>query len=91
MAHSKMTKRGRSHFVDSWNPSAKKFINTCRICSAQGYNPTIDDDGFVYDNSGRIVNFEHRAIRIELTRIYKPLPLDSLGRCSTCAKIMDKE
>lgn len=90
MSHSKYTKRGKSLYVESWNPTAKRFINTCVLCGAQGYSPTIDEDGFVYDDSNKIVNFEHRAIRIELKSILKPLPLDSLGRCTDCASKMDK-
>ena len=91
MSHSKMTKRGRSHFVESWNPKAKNFINTCALCGARGYSPTIDEDGFVYEGEARFPNFEHRAIRDELTRILSPLPLDSLGRCQTCSAVMDRE
>ena len=90
MSHSKKLKRGSSFYVENWNPSAKRFINTCAICGTQGYDPNIDDDGFVYDNSMKIANFEHRAIRQELKSIFEPLELDSLGRCAHCAKIMDK-
>ena len=43
MSHSKYTKRGKSLYIEKWNPSAKRFINTCVICGAQGYNPSIDD------------------------------------------------
>ena len=91
MSHSKTTKRGRSLYIEKWNPTAKRFINTCSICGARGYSPTIDDDGFVYDDAGNIVNSEHRAIRAELKSVFKPLLLDSLGRCSDCAKSMDNE
>ena len=90
MSHSKMTKRGRSHFVESWNPSAKRFIVTCALCGATGYNPTIDDEGFVYNEAKSVKNFEHCAIRDELRAIYKPLPLDTLGRCPVCAQAMEK-
>ena len=90
MSHSKFTKRGNSLYVDNWNPAAKKFINTCSVCGAEGYDPSIDEEGFVYDNAGNITNSEHRAIRTELQRILNPLPLDHLGRCSTCSRIMDK-
>lgn len=89
MSHSKKLKRGSSFYVKNWNPSAKRFINVCAVCGAQGYNPTIDDDGFVYDSSMKIANFEHRAIRQELKSTLNPLGLDSLGRCSHCAEIMD--
>jgi hypothetical protein len=88
MSHSKNVKRGKSLYVDQWNPSAKRFINTCALCGAQGYAPSIDEDGFVYDEAMQITNFEHRAIRAELQSILKPLALDAFGRCATCAKVM---
>ena len=90
MSHSKFTKRGNSLYVDNWNPAAKKFINTCSVCGADGYDPSIDEVGFVYDNAGNVNNTEHKVIRAELQRILTPLPVDHLGRCSACARIMDK-
>ena len=89
MSHSKMTKRGKSHFVEGWNPSAKRFITTCVLCGAVGYNPTIEDEGFVSNEAKTVASFEHRAIRDELRRIYAPLALDALGRCPVCVKAMD--
>ena len=41
MSHSKKTKKDFSLYVEKWNPSAKKFINTCAICNSKGYNPSI--------------------------------------------------
>ena len=90
MSHSKYTKRGKSLYIEKWNPSAKRYINTCVICGAQGYNPSIDDTGFVYDNAQKISDLEHRAIRAELKSVLKPLSIDSFGRCGDCARIMDK-
>ena len=89
MSHSKYTKRGNSLYIEKWNPSAKRFINTCTVCGAQGYDLGIDEDGFVYDNAKKIADFEHRAIREELKRVLKPLSLDSFGRCSDCAKAIN--
>ncbi len=91
MSHSKVNKKGKSLYIDKWNKSAKNFINTCVICGAKGYSPTIDEDGFIYDNANNIENFEHRAIRQELKSVLSPLSLDELGRCPTCAKLMDKD
>lgn len=91
MSHDKFIKRGKSLYIDNWNPSAKKFINTCSVCGAQGYAPGIDEDGFVFNNAGKTHNFEHKAIHEELKRIFKPLAVDSLGRCSDCARRMDKD
>ncbi len=89
MSHSKFTKRGKSLFIESWNPATKKHINTCVLCGTQGYNPSIDDEGFIGEE-GKAKNFEHRAMRDELRKVMKPLALDELGRCETCAKVMDK-
>ncbi|MBR6650468.1 MAG: hypothetical protein IKL36_03565 [Clostridia bacterium] len=91
MSHSKMTKRGRSQYIEKWNPSSKKYINTCVICGAQGYKPSIEEDDFVRENIYRIDDLENAAIRSELKKIFLPLPLDELNRCNDCAKRMDKQ
>ena len=88
MSHSKKTKRGYSLYVDQWNPSAKNFINTCQVCGKQGYNPSIDEEGFIHP-SATVTDHVHSAIHAELTTIYQPLALDELGRCECCAKLMD--
>ncbi len=83
MSHSKMTKRGRSHYVESWNPSAKKYINVCKICGHTGYNPVLDSVDFD-------ITPPNGAIRNELTQILQPLSLDEFGRCEQCAKVLGK-
>ncbi len=90
MSHSKMTKRGKSQYVDSWNPSAKRFIRTCVLCGCEGYDPSIDDDGFV-NPSENVTDHEHAAIRKSLRKIMKQLPLDELGRCEDCKRAMEKK
>ena len=90
MAHSKMTKKGKSHYVESWNPKAKKFINTCALCGKQGYKPSIDESGFV-NVSDTVKNYEHSAIRSELTAILKPLPLNEYNLCEVCEKLTFKK
>lgn len=90
MSHSKMTKRGRSLYIEKWNSVAKRFINTCSLCGKQGYSPTIDAEGFIFDDARKIADLEHRLIRAELAKVFKPLPLDALGRCPDCAAVMDK-
>ena len=90
MSHSKKTKKGKSLYVEKWNPSAKKFISACAVCGKQGYNPSIEEEGFLHPSEG-VTNYEHRAIYAEITAIYSPLPLDSLGRCEDCARIMDSK
>ena len=79
-----MTRRGKSLYIESWNPDAKRFINTCIICGHKGYSPSIEDDGFC-DQPFR------RAIYDELKKTLKPLPLDSLGRCEQCAAVQDRK
>lgn len=88
MSHSKLTKRGRSLYLDKWNPSAKKYVNVCKICGSQGYNPVILETDF-YDKRPNVYS-KKRAIYEELTRILKPLPLDSMDRCEICAKIQEQ-
>ena len=77
-----MTKRGYSLYVERWNPDAKRFINTCKLCGARGYSPSIEEEGFLEEAT-------HRAIYAELTKTLSPLALDELGRCETCARVQD--
>ena len=88
MSHSKHNKRGRSLYVENWNPAAKKYILTCALCGKQGYSPTILDAGFFGDLTHE-GDFARRAIYNELTKTLECLPLDELGRCEHCAKRMD--
>jgi hypothetical protein len=78
MSHSKPSKRGRSQYVEVWNPRAKRFIISCAICGHTGFNPSILDSGF-----GNTL--EKQAIRGSLQRTLDPLALDEFGRCSVCA------
>ena len=82
MSHSKHTKRGYSLYIEKWNGSAKKYINTCKICGHTGYSPVIENDNFC-DSPGNKVIFR------ELTKTLEKLELDELGRCKICAKIQD--
>ncbi len=91
MSHSKKTKRGKSLYIESWNPSAKRFINTCALCGDVGYSPTIEEEGFIKDGEGGRTNYEHAAIYAELTRTLKPLPLDAQSRCPDCARRMKEK
>jgi len=84
MSHSKMTKRGYSLYIDKWNPSAKKYINTCALCGYRGYNPIIEDEGFIREFND-IGDLEYMAVYSELKKTLKALPLDSMGRCGVCA------
>lgn len=80
MSHGKFTKRGRSLYLENWNPSAKKYINTCKICGHSGYSPVIEEEGFcsVVPNG---------VIYEELKKTLPRLPLDELGRCEHCASL----
>ncbi len=84
MSHSKFIKRGQSMYINNWNPSAKKYINTCFICGKQGYSPAIEEADF-------IDGLERKVTYVELKKMFPaPLSLDSLGRCEECAKRMDR-
>ena len=90
MSHSKYNKRGKSLYIESWNPDAKRFINTCVLCGDRGYNPSIEEEGFVHPAPDKR-DHVHSAIYDELTRSFKRLKLDELGRCEVCARNMDKK
>ena len=88
MSHSKMTKRGRSLYVEKWNPSAKKYINTCVLCGKQGFAPAILEADFVASPPNKLGDLERPAIRQALTKTLPPLQLDDQGRCADCAERM---
>ena len=79
MSHSKHTKRGYSIYLEKWNPSAKKYINTCTICGSRGYSPVIEN-----------AEFKETVIREELIKTLPRMVVDELGRCSDCARIQEK-
>ncbi len=83
MSHSKHTKRGYSLYIENWNSSAKKYINTCAVCGHQGYSPVIEQSDFWNAMA------ENKVIYKELTRIFHKMSLDKLGRCEECAKVQD--
>ena len=83
MSHSKHTKRGYSIWIEKWNKSAKKYINTCSICGKKGYSPVIDAEGFCETSENR-VNYK------ELTKTLRKLEIDEYGRCTDCARIQDR-
>ena len=83
MSHSKFRRKGKSLYIDNWNPSSKKYINTCYLCKRKGYSPAIEEPDFVSD-------IERKAIYEELTKMFdSSLVLDSFGRCEQCAKLQD--
>lgn len=84
MSHGKFSKRGKSHYIDNWNPSAKKYINVCVLCGRKGYSPAIKENDFSD-------SLEHKAIYDELTKMFdSALVVDDFGRCEDCAKRQDK-
>ena len=81
MSHSKFKKNGKSLYIDNWNLSAKKYINTCCLCGRSGYSPAVLETDFI--NS-----LEREVVYNELTKMFSSaLVLDSFGRCEECAKI----
>ena len=83
MSHSKFRKNGKSLYIDNWNQSAKKYINTCCLCGRKGYSPAILEKDFI--NS-----LERECVYNELIKMYKaPLELDSFCRCSKCAEMLN--
>jgi hypothetical protein len=80
VSHSKLTGRGRSLYLEKWNPSAQRFIVTCVHCARTGFRPEILEDDFAF-------SMERQAVLSELQRVLKPLPLDAVGRCKVCAGI----
>ena len=84
MSHSKLTKRGYSLYIEKWNCSAKKYINTCILCGHQGYSPVIEEKDFCN-------TLENKVIFRELKKTLSKLQLDKLGRCEDCAKIQNSE
>jgi len=84
MSHSKLTRRGRSLYLEKWNPSAKKYICSCALCGKRGYSPAILEPDFV-SAPGKLQDLERYAIREELIKTLCALPLDAQGRCEDCA------
>ena len=82
MSHSKYTKRDYSLYIENWNRSAKKYINTCMICGQKGYSPVIEQKDFCD-------SLENKAIYKELKKTLREMRLDELGRCADCAKVQD--
>ncbi len=92
MSHSKYNKRGRSLYLDNWNPDAKKYIHECKICGYKGYSPAIEHPDFLSDTDKEPFAFAvNKAIYEELTKTFSVLELDELGRCKDCARIQDKK
>ncbi len=83
MSHSKLTKRGYSYYIEKWNPSAKKYINTCSICGRRGYSPVIEQENFCG-------NRRNQVIYKELKKMFCKLELDELDRCEECARVQDR-
>ena len=69
-------------YLEKWNPSAKKYINVCRICGQKGCSPVIKQEGFCSD-------LEKAAIYQQLTKTLRVMALDRLGRCEDCARVQD--
>lgn len=77
MSHSKHTKKGYSLYIEKWNKSAKKYINTCKIRGHKGYSPVIEQE-----------DFPDRVTYMELTKTLPKMEIDELGRCADCARVV---
>ncbi len=92
MSHSKYNKRGRSLYLDKWNPNAKKYINECKICGYKGYSPAIEHPDFLTERDKDPNVFPlNKLIYKELTKTFSLLELDEFGRCESCAQIHNKK
>ena len=78
MSHSKYRKFGRSYLLERRGKS-EKYINTCAVCGSRGYDPSVDVDNLT--QAGDEIRYR------ELMRIFPPLALDELGRCTDCARL----
>lgn len=82
MSHSKLIKRGRSLYIDRWNPAAKKYIHSCCVCGQKGYRTEIENDSFCCTR-------EKQAIFNVLVKTMSRLSLDEWGRYADCAGVQD--
>ena len=78
MSHSKHTKRGYSIYIEKWNPSVKKYINTCSLCGCSGYSPVIEAEDFKDEVAAR-----------ELTKTLPKMEIDEYGRCMDCRRLQE--
>lgn len=83
MSHSKHTKRDYSIYIEKWNKSAKKYVNTCAVCGHKGYSPVIEYEDFCE-------TAENKVIFKELSKTLHKLELDEFGRCIDCARVQDR-
>ena len=81
MSHSKLLKRGKSHYVESWNRKSKNYIVTCNGCGTTGFSLGILQEGF-----DEIL--ERNAIKKSLQATLNPLELNKYGFCEHCASIV---
>lgn len=84
MAAEEVVMRSRK---DNWfevNPYAKRFINTCAVCGAQGYAPQVDDADFAGNEPTVFHRFSREKLRAMLHKYYQPMALDEFGRCDEC-------
>jgi hypothetical protein len=60
-------------------PDLKRWMNQCVACQSRGYRPDLPEN--IYDRPN--------AAAGNLRSFFQPLPLDALGRCHTCAMVLD--
>lgn len=62
-------------------PKLKKWINECRCCHRQGYNPEMPE---------HISTVEGSLECYYIKKYFSPLRLDENGLCEVCAKLNKK-
>ncbi len=80
MSHSKLTKRGRSHYLEVFNPEAKRFVVQCVLCGTTGFAPGVLAPDFA-DSPVR------KVVVLKLQEVLEPLALNEAGQCEDCAGV----
>jgi len=65
-------------------PKLNKWMNTCICCGGVGYKPELPD---VLTTNGLQEEIETAGAR-NIRRFFQPLPVNDLGICEDCQKIM---
>jgi hypothetical protein len=72
MSQSKEKERGKSNYLDDFNPAARRHVVACISCGKRGSNPaTLENETNPY-------------IVQEISRMFEPLSLDDSGVCDVC-------
>jgi hypothetical protein len=78
MSHSKPQNRGKSLYLENWNPRAKSYLLACAKCGHIGFSPSILDPGF--DDT-----LEKKAIKKALVGTHRSIHINDAGVCEQCS------